>query len=339
MALASFGYFGVHSDKLSDWENYGQNLLGLELVDKTSTTLKFRMDDRKQRIIVSSDPEIVDTFGWEVNSPGELDAIAARVEAAKNSGQPRFHCRCRPSRSDRSDPISMILPEIASRCSAGQRSHLHRCGRDAPISGFRTGPFGMGHAVLHVKSVDDVQWFYMDVLGFRVSDFIKHPFRAYFFHLNGRHHSLALIEGGKRKIHHIMMELNNIDDVGQGYDLALAEPASHRHHARSPHQRFHDVVLRDDAIRFLRRIWMGWSGDRSRNLAAERGALRAEPMGPRSELVAGGSACRSPCHSRASCARWFASSSASRRRQLPQRRLRLRVVGSRKGHDAIVATI
>src|SRR5439155_13045117 len=83
MALASFGYFGVHSDKLSDWENYGRNLLGLELVDKTATTLKFRMDDRKQRIIVSSEPEILDTFGWEVNSPGELEEIAARVEAAR----------------------------------------------------------------------------------------------------------------------------------------------------------------------------------------------------------------------------------------------------------------
>jgi glyoxalase/bleomycin resistance protein/dioxygenase superfamily protein len=33
-----------------------------------------------------------------------------------------------------------------------------------------------------------------------------------------------LIEGGRRKIHHIMMELNNIDDVGQGYDIALSEP-------------------------------------------------------------------------------------------------------------------
>jgi len=66
MALSSFGYFGVHSDRLADWEAYAQNLLGLELVEKTSTTLKFRMDDRKQRILVSSDPDILDTFGWEI---------------------------------------------------------------------------------------------------------------------------------------------------------------------------------------------------------------------------------------------------------------------------------
>jgi 2,3-dihydroxybiphenyl 1,2-dioxygenase len=223
MALASFGYFGVHSDKLSDWESYGQNLLGLELVDKTSTTLKFRMDDRKQRIIVSSDPEILDTFGWEAESSSELDAIAARVEAAKipvsriSAADAGLRAVTSAIRFD--DPAGNRLevfcgPEIASTPMRPAR----------PISGFRTGPLGMGHAVLHVHSVDDVQWFYMDVLGFRVSDFINHPFRAYFFHLNGRHHSLALIEGGKRKIHHVMMELNNIDDVGQGYDLALAEP-------------------------------------------------------------------------------------------------------------------
>ena len=28
-----------------------------------------------------------------------------------------------------------------------------------PISGFRTGTLGMGHVVLHVKSVEDARWF------------------------------------------------------------------------------------------------------------------------------------------------------------------------------------
>ena len=50
-----------------------------------------------------------------------------------------------------------------------------------PITGFRTGPLGMGHVVLHVKNVVDLRWFYQDVLGFRVSDYILHPFKAFFF--------------------------------------------------------------------------------------------------------------------------------------------------------------
>lgn len=221
--VESFGYLGLHSDKLEDWAAFGPRFLGLELIERTRTTLKFRMDDRKQRILVSSDPAIVDTFGWEVGSASIMEAIAARVEAAKMPVMrvPATECALRAvSGAIRfADPAGNMLevfhgPEIASAPFSPGR----------PISGFRTGAFGMGHAVLYVKSVDDVLWFYVDVLGFRLSDFTVNPFKAFFFHINGRHHSLALIEGGGRRIHHIMMELAQLDDVGQGYDLALQEP-------------------------------------------------------------------------------------------------------------------
>jgi len=65
--------------------------------------------------------------------------------------------------------------------------------------------------------------FYTKVLGFGLSDYIEKPFRAYFFHVNPRHHSLALIETGKSGMHHLMVELFSLDDVGQSYDVALAE--------------------------------------------------------------------------------------------------------------------
>jgi hypothetical protein len=66
--------------------------------------------------------------------------------------------------------------------------------------------------------------FYRDLLGFRVSDYILRPFKAFFFHINPRHHSLALIETGRHGLHHLMVELHSLDDVGQGYDIALGEP-------------------------------------------------------------------------------------------------------------------
>ena len=34
------------------------------------------------------------------------------------------------------------------------------------ISGFRTGPLGLGHAVLTVENIDPMMPFYVDVLGF-----------------------------------------------------------------------------------------------------------------------------------------------------------------------------
>ena len=45
-----------------------------------------------------------------------------------------------------------------------------------------------------------------------------------------------MIETGRSGIHHIMMELYSLDDVGQAYDLACAEPgrASARRSAGTP---------------------------------------------------------------------------------------------------------
>jgi len=91
------------------------------------------------------------------------------------------------------------------------------------ISGFRTGPLGLGHAVLTVENIAPVMAFYVDVLGFGLSDYIEKPFRAYFFHVNARHHSLALIETGRNGMHHLMVELFSLDDVGQCYDIAQTQ--------------------------------------------------------------------------------------------------------------------
>ena len=92
-----------------------------------------------------------------------------------------------------------------------------------PIDGFATGPFGMGHAVLHVKNVDALLPFYRDLLGFRLSDYGLTPYPLYFFHVNGRHHSFAMVGSGRTGFHHFMVEFQNLDDVGQGYDLAQLE--------------------------------------------------------------------------------------------------------------------
>ena len=84
----------------------------------------------------------------------------------------------------------------------------------------------MGHAVLTTARLDEVMPFYTDILGFRLSDYILRPFKAYFFHLNPRHHSLAFVDTGKNGVHHLMVELCYLDDVGQAYDLALRDPQS-----------------------------------------------------------------------------------------------------------------
>jgi hypothetical protein len=63
--------------------------------------------------------------------------------------------------------------------------------------------------------------FYRDLLGFRISDYMRTPVAAYFLHVNQRHHSLALVEAPTNALNHLIVELYSLDDVGQGYDLAL----------------------------------------------------------------------------------------------------------------------
>jgi hypothetical protein len=54
-APQALGYVGVRAKDLGDWARYGSGLLGLQRVDRSRSTLAFRIDDRKQRLIVDAD--------------------------------------------------------------------------------------------------------------------------------------------------------------------------------------------------------------------------------------------------------------------------------------------
>jgi 2,3-dihydroxybiphenyl 1,2-dioxygenase len=220
--LQALGYVGVSAARLNDWSDFAQRVLGLEIADRTSTTLALRMDERRQRLLVGPE-DLPAFFGWEVANAHSLRQLGDRLERAGiqvESGSGALAEQRHVAELIRfSDPIGNILEafhgaEVAATPFRPARS----------ISGFRTGPLGMGHLVLHVERIEEVAPFYEQLLGFKLSDYALRPFRAYFYHLNARHHSLALVETGGRGIHHLMMELLSLDDVGQAYDLAFPEP-------------------------------------------------------------------------------------------------------------------
>ena len=78
MSVQSLGYIGIRAKSLGDWADYGTKLLGLQRIDKSASTLAFRMDDRKQRIIVDQDGGAgIGFFGWEVADAAALEALGA----------------------------------------------------------------------------------------------------------------------------------------------------------------------------------------------------------------------------------------------------------------------
>jgi len=223
MDINALGYVGLRASDLGDWQSYGTGLLGLQLVDKSAKSLAFRMDDRKQRVVISDEPGGGIGFtGWEVADAAALDAVAARLDKAGI----RFAHGSRALADERfvkdlivfNDPVGNRVevfhgPQVAS--------DPFKPGRN--ISGFRTGPLGMGHVVLIVDDIDKMVGFYAGVLGFQQSDYFVSPYRVSFYHVNPRHHSLGFVERGHTGVHHMMVELYSFDDVGQGYDIAQSE--------------------------------------------------------------------------------------------------------------------
>jgi 2,3-dihydroxybiphenyl 1,2-dioxygenase len=225
-APLALGYIGIRAKALDDWASYGSGLLGLQRVDQSRSTLAFRMDDRKQRVMVRADGgEGIGFFGWEVGDAETLDALAARLD----NGGIAVARGTRALADERhvtdlivvADPVGNRLEIFHGAETASEPFRPGRC-----ISGFRTGPLGLGHIVLNVDKPDTLERlmaFYRETLGFRLTDYYSEPFIARFLHLNPRHHSLAFIQTGKNAVHHVMMELFSFDDVGQGYDLAVGE--------------------------------------------------------------------------------------------------------------------
>ncbi len=219
VSVQALGYAGFGSASLDDWRQFGTGLVGLQAVERGNS-------DRKQRIVIDrSMPEGTRFFGWEVANAVALDALAARLENAgvQVVSEPQALADAR-----RVAGLISFHDPAGNRLEAFYGAEIDdtpfRPGRS--ISGFRTGPLGLGHAVLTVENIDAIMPFYVDLLGFGLSDYMQKPFRAYFFHVNGRHHSLALIETGRNGMHHLMVELFSLDDVGQSYDVALSAARS-----------------------------------------------------------------------------------------------------------------
>src|ERR1700675_2008239 len=146
MNLNALGYVGIRTKNLDDWAAYGTNFLGMQLTDKSRGTLALRMDDRKQRVIIHTDEaEGPSFYGWEVADAAALDALAAHLE--KNGVKVARGSRGLTAERRGRGLIGFAAP-IGNRLEAfhGAETPTEPFKPGRSISGYRTGPLGMGHA-------------------------------------------------------------------------------------------------------------------------------------------------------------------------------------------------
>src|ERR1700716_1490114 len=83
MAVQALGFLGISTQNIDEWSDFTTRQLGLQLVERRVSCRAFRIDDRRQRVIVhNSRPDAVLFFGCEVADAPSFDALAAKFEAA-----------------------------------------------------------------------------------------------------------------------------------------------------------------------------------------------------------------------------------------------------------------
>lgn len=78
----------------------------------------------------------------------------------------------------------------------------------------RADPRRLGHVLFFTPDPDQATRFYMDVLGFKLSDRV--PGIIAFLRCNTDHHNLAFAKSTHRGFHHASYEVGSVDEIGMG---------------------------------------------------------------------------------------------------------------------------
>lgn len=224
--ISAIGYVVVTAEDLDAWRSFAEKVLGVEVVNgpvpsDESENLLLRMDERAWRIAVEHGPDGgIGAVGFEVSDRQALESLKARLAAA---GVPIKDLSALAEERQ-------VLDLFGAQDPDGTALEFFYGGRTAAASfkspqavEFVTGTQGLGHAVLWVSDIARSREFYVDLLGFRLTDIIAfHGMRLYFTSPNERHHSLAFAAmEGKSGLQHIMLEVTELDGVGRALDRIL----------------------------------------------------------------------------------------------------------------------
>ncbi|MFN0030339.1 MAG: VOC family protein [Acidimicrobiales bacterium] len=236
MTVKGLAYLLADTANLDGWRRFNTEILSAEAVPAVPAVpaasagddsggapdvgrLALRFDERPVRLLLrSAAEEGVPVPGWEVTDRDTAEVLLRQAGLGGVTGQ-SIEAAARGVEGFYlfADPAG----NLAELCWGPKSADQPFRGGSRPHAGFRTGELGLGHVVWSMADIGPAAGFYRDVLGFRPSDHATVPGRMEFFHVNPRHHSLALGELGFEGLHHLMVEVLELDDLGRAYDAAL----------------------------------------------------------------------------------------------------------------------
>jgi 2,3-dihydroxybiphenyl 1,2-dioxygenase len=224
--IIAHGYIGLTAPDVDEWRTYATTVLGMSVEDGPGEEqILLRMDERAWRISVEPGDGGLAFSGWEVADERSLKALVSRLEAngvalkedpdlATKRGV-RELVRCEdPGGNQFEFYYGAFIPKAP---------FLSPNGTSFVTSVPGHGELGFGHAVVMYPDEAEAKHFFLDLLGFKVSDTITvGPATGIFTHVNPRHHSFAFagIPGITSVLNHIMVEVTDLDMVGRALDVA-----------------------------------------------------------------------------------------------------------------------
>lgn len=229
MSIRCLGYLGFEVRDPDAWQGLATDVLGLLPGRRgASGVLWLRMDDWAQRIALQPGPADDLAFaGFEVEDDHALGRLADRLtnegvnveEAPAEMAARRAVKRLLLASDPNGVPIELF---------SGPARTPEPFSSPLVPGGFLTGDEGLGHVVMVARDPEATERFYCELLGMRVSDWVETelapglPLRVTFLHCNPRHHTVAFAAAPlPKRIHHFMMELRRMEEVGAAYDRCL----------------------------------------------------------------------------------------------------------------------
>jgi 3,4-dihydroxy-9,10-secoandrosta-1,3,5(10)-triene-9,17-dione 4,5-dioxygenase len=225
--IQALSYIVAQSTDLPKWKHFAEQVLGAASADGPDGTLYVKLDERRFRMhVVKGGEDRYLASGWECASEADFNEAVAALKKAGVAVEPApaelNKARCVSGLAQFRD-ASGNAHELCWGYNGGSAPFVSPIG----VSGFKTGPLGMGHTVLPALQFDATLKLFRETLGFGLSDeFVFQPgpdapkMRIYFMHAAaGRHHSLALAEmPNPAGCVHIMVEVNSMTEVGRAHD-------------------------------------------------------------------------------------------------------------------------
>ena len=226
--VTELGYFGIGVKDIAAWKQFAREILALEVREEPGETDRFylRMDAWHHRFVVHANGDDDVTYlGFRVAGAEEF------VEMQKQLANAGIEFRVGSLAEAEERRVLEVMKLVDPGGTPIEIFHAPLIQPSRPFhpgrgmhGRFLTGAGGAGHCILREPDSDAAMRFYR-ALGMRGG--VEYKFglgpkalQLRFMHCSPRDHSVAWgIPPGDKRLNHIMLEVDNLDDVGLTYDL------------------------------------------------------------------------------------------------------------------------